>query len=153
MSQGNIVKTKPKNMPDSITGQQLVKWRELLMASAEHIEALNAKIATQERQRDTFVEKELLLLEKLIAAEERIKELNAVLLELADPDNCLVVAEPVHLNPADQLPPVDCPLLIQVDGELLQAERASFIASRDRAMVYRLNDGRELEGRFPWTYP
>lgn len=147
------MKTKPKNMPDSFTGEQLAKWRELLMASAEHIDAQNAKIAMLEARRDSFVEKELLLLEKLIAAEERITELNAVLLELADPENCLVVAEPVHLNPADQLPPVDCPLLIQVDGELLQAERTSFIASRDRAMVYRLNDGREIEGRFPWTYP
>lgn len=144
---------KRKSESQTIPITELPKLRELLMASAEHIEALNAKLTMLEGQRDTFVDKELLLLEKLIAAEERNNELNAVLLELADPDNCLVVAEPVHLNPADQLPPVNCPLLIQVDGELLQAERTSFIASRDRAMVYRLNDGREIEGRFPWTYP
>lgn len=144
---------KRKSESQTIPITELPKWRELLMASAEHIGALNAKITMLEGQRDTFVEKELLLLEKLIAAEETINELNGVLLELADPENCLVIAEPVHLNPADQLPPVDCPLLIQVDGELLQAERTSFIASRDRAMVYRLNDGREIEGRFPWTYP
>lgn len=144
---------KRKSESQTIPITELPKWRELLMASAEHIGALTAKITMLEGQRDTFVEKELLLLEKLIAAEETINELNGVLLELADPENCLVIAEPVHLNPADQLPPVDCPLLIQVDGELLQAERTSFIASRDRAMVYRLYDGRELEGRFPWTYP
>ncbi len=147
------MKTKPKNMPDSITGEQLVKWRELLMASAEHIDALNAKIAVQERRQEATVEKELFLLEKLIAAEERIAELNDLLAQLADPENQLVQVDPVHLNPADQLPPVGCPLMIEVDGELVRAERTAFIASRERAMVYQLEDGQQIEGRHPWTYP
>ena len=59
----------------------------------------------------------------------------------------------VHLNPASVLPPVDCPLMIKVDGKLVQAVRTGFISSRANPMGYRLADGREIEGRFPWTYP
>lgn len=59
-----------------------------------------------------------------------------------------------HLNPAEQLPPVDCPLLIEVEpGRLVQAARTRFVESRDREMEYRLADGTTLVGRFRWTYP
>lgn len=61
--------------------------------------------------------------------------------------------ETLHLNHASHLPPVNCPLLIQVDGELLQAHRTVFVSSRADTLVYRLHNGREIEGRFPWTYP
>ena len=147
------MKTKQKNPPAPISGAQLNKWRELLAASAEHIDALTRKLEMYERRQEATVEKELFLLEKLIAAEERIAELNDLLAQLADPENQLVIVDPVHLNPADQLPPVGCPLLMEVDGELVRAERTAFIASRERAMVYQLEDGLQIEGRFPWTYP
>ena len=40
------------------------------------------------------------------------------------------------------------------DGDLLNAERAEFIESRDRAMTYRLLDRDGLiSGRFKWTCP
>lgn len=58
-----------------------------------------------------------------------------------------------HLNPASQLPPVGCPLIIEVHGRLLRAERTSFVQSRDHELAYRLADGTEITGRFCWTYP
>lgn len=57
------------------------------------------------------------------------------------------------LNGADQLPPVACPLLIEVDGALVKAERTEFVQHRGQDMVYRLADGSTLLGRFRWTYP
>ena len=65
---------------------------------------------------------------------------------------CEICRGGVHLNPADHLPPVGCAILIQVDGELVRAERTSFIQSRDRQMVYKTPNG-EIAGRFMWTYP
>lgn len=68
-------------------------------------------------------------------------------------------AEPVarepqtSLNPADRLPPVACPLMIEVDGNLVKAERTEFVQHRGQDMVYRLADGSTLLGRFRWTYP
>lgn len=58
----------------------------------------------------------------------------------------------MKLNLPELLPPVECPLLILVDGELIRAERTSHIETRDRAMTYRTADG-EIVGRFQWTYP
>ena len=59
-----------------------------------------------------------------------------------------------HLNPAELLPPVDCPLLIEVEpGRLVQAARTGFVESRDREMEYRLADGSMIVGRYRWTYP
>lgn len=57
------------------------------------------------------------------------------------------------LNPADQLAPVECPLLIEVDGKLVRAMRTSHIESRDREMEYQLAGGEIILGRFRWTYP
>lgn len=60
----------------------------------------------------------------------------------------------MHLNRAEHLPPVDCPLLIEVEpGRLVRAVRTSFIANKDRQMEYRLPDGTTITGRFAWTYP
>lgn len=62
--------------------------------------------------------------------------------------------EPMHLNSADDLPPVDCPLLIEVaPGEMKRAHRTAFIASTERTMTYQTTDGEQLSGRFRWTYP
>ena len=59
----------------------------------------------------------------------------------------------IHLNPADHLPPVRCPVVIQVDGDLLRAERTGFIEQRDRSMEYELQDGSRILGRYRWTFP
>lgn len=59
-----------------------------------------------------------------------------------------------HLNSANQLPPVDCPLLIEIQpGHLVAASRTSFITKRNREMDYLLADGRTITGRYRWTYP
>lgn len=59
-----------------------------------------------------------------------------------------------HLNPAGSLPPVDCPLLIELGpGKLVAAVRPSFIPRKSSPMTYRLSDGSMTEGRFRWTYP
>ena len=57
------------------------------------------------------------------------------------------------LNHPNHLPPVGCPLLILVDGELIGAERTSYIEKRDRKMEYRTEHGELIVGRFEWTYP
>lgn len=57
----------------------------------------------------------------------------------------------LHLNTT--LPPVDCPLLIEVDGVLLRAERPRFIEDKANDMIYTLTTGETLTGRFRWTYP
>ncbi|HEY6612733.1 MAG TPA: hypothetical protein VIZ86_16585 [Pseudomonas sp.] len=62
-------------------------------------------------------------------------------------------AERPHLNPPELLAPVECPLLIEVDGRLIRAERLAHIAQRDRAMTYRTAAGETLTGRHHWTYP
>ena len=67
---------------------------------------------------------------------------------------CGHLSEPaVHLNTAGDLPPVDCPLLISVNGELIKARRTGFIEGKDRVMEYELPDGSKISGRFDWTYP
>lgn len=58
-----------------------------------------------------------------------------------------------HLNRAERLPPVDCPLLIDVGGTLVLAERTCHVSDRNNNMTYRLSDGSTLIGRFNWTYP
>lgn len=62
-------------------------------------------------------------------------------------------AERPHLNPADLLPPVTCPLLIEVDDRLLRAERTGIIPNKADGMEYRLDDGSLIYGRYRWTYP
>ncbi|MCY1285269.1 hypothetical protein D9M68_814680 [compost metagenome] len=59
----------------------------------------------------------------------------------------------LHLNDPSHLPPVGCPLLIEVDGELVRAQRTGFIEHKDRQMEYEKADGSTLVGRYRWTYP
>jgi hypothetical protein len=60
----------------------------------------------------------------------------------------------IHLNTAGDLPPVACPLVIEVPGcGMLRAERTGFVANKGNEMEYRLSDGTTLTGRFRWTYP
>lgn len=58
-----------------------------------------------------------------------------------------------HFNHSSTLPPVDCPLVLAVDGKQVLAERTSYIRSKKDEMEYRTKDGKVLVGRFNWTYP
>lgn len=58
------------------------------------------------------------------------------------------------MNRPERLPPVDCPLLIELpDGSRVRAERTRHVAARGLGMEYRLSDGSLIIGAFPWTYP
>lgn len=50
-------------------------------------------------------------------------------------------------------PPVDCPLLIEVEGKLIRAHRENWELSKESEMEFILPDGGKLVGRYRWTYP
>lgn len=61
----------------------------------------------------------------------------------------------MHFMPSSwrALPPVNCPLLIRVDGVVLRATRTSHIECPNGEMNFVTECGRQLVGRFDWTYP
>lgn len=59
----------------------------------------------------------------------------------------------MHLNSEYVQPPVDCPLLIEVEGSLVPAIRREWEVSKDAEMRFTLQDGSEISGRYRWTYP
>lgn len=62
--------------------------------------------------------------------------------------------DPVHLNSAGNLPPVACPLLIEIaPGRLVRAERPTAVANRGDDLTYQLTDGNVIHGKLRWTYP
>jgi hypothetical protein len=102
------------------------------LSNRDRIEILKRRISYA-------VDKQLLLMNKLIAAEDELARLRN--------------GTGIHLNPRDQLPPVDCPLLIEVSpGELIRACRPTFAATKSSALVFDTEAG-QIEGRFRWTYP
>lgn len=65
-----------------------------------------------------------------------------------------LVGDEPHLNPASSLPPVACPIVIELPGQgLKRAERTGFVTHKDNQMEYILADGSKIIGRFRWTYP
>lgn len=54
---------------------------------------------------------------------------------------------------AERLPPVDCPLVINVNGAHLHATRISYLQEKNGQMDYRLASGVVIRGRYPWSYP
>ena len=56
-------------------------------------------------------------------------------------------------NRAELLPPVDCPLVICVDGATVAAKRISHLSDRGGEMDYQTSAGQVLRGRFAWSYP
>ena len=65
-----------------------------------------------------------------------------------------MLVEQTHLNAATTLPPVGCPLLIEVEpGKLVHAQRPQFVEHRGNDLTYRLSDGTEIHGQYRWTYP
>lgn len=64
-----------------------------------------------------------------------------------------VPSQEIHFNSPDQLPPVDTPLLVMVDGEAVRARRPNFVERKGADLEFILVDGRTISGRLPWTYP
>lgn len=61
--------------------------------------------------------------------------------------------ENVWVNSNGVLPPVGCPLMIELSNVLVPATRTGFIAKKTDAMEYRLPNGALIHGRYRWTYP
>ena len=64
-----------------------------------------------------------------------------------------VANESIFLNNSGSLPPVDCPLLIQVGDVLMPAVRTGIIPKKSASMEYRLKNGNLIHSRYRWTYP
>lgn len=59
-----------------------------------------------------------------------------------------------HFNPASQLPPVDCPLVLKLnDGSTIRVTRPSFVENRSDDLTFVTEVGSTILGRWPWTYP
>lgn len=59
-----------------------------------------------------------------------------------------------HWNRPEHLPPVGCPLVIQVPTlGVLRCERTSHVADRSQELTYQIKPGWTLTGRFMWSYP
>lgn len=57
------------------------------------------------------------------------------------------------VNSSCVLPPVDCPLMIEVGSVLMPARRTGFIPRKSDEMEYLLDNGERITGRYRWTYP
>lgn len=64
-----------------------------------------------------------------------------------------VPSQEIHFNSKDQLPPVDTPLLVLVDNQVVRARRPNFVERKGADLEFILVDGRTISGRLPWTYP
>ena len=61
-----------------------------------------------------------------------------------------------HMMPDTMLPPVDCPLVIDLDGVPTRASRPTFVTRQEKEdeLLFVLDEtGETVEGRFRWTYP
>lgn len=56
-------------------------------------------------------------------------------------------------NGAERLPPVGCPLVININGLAVKATRVSHLSDRSGQMDYRLVAGDVIRGRYQWSYP
>lgn len=60
----------------------------------------------------------------------------------------------IHLNPPSQTPPVDIPLLVQLDdGSYVRCIRKKYARSHDELLEFHTDDGKIIIGRLWWTYP
>ena len=96
------------------------------------VRQLRERVDFLESRLSTATDKQILLLNKLIDYEQQA----------------------VHLNAPSTLPPVGCPLLIEIaPGRLVNAQRIGYVADKGSDMEYRVSDGNVILGRFKWTYP
>lgn len=108
--------------------------RKLRRALAETRDALKRavlELELKDRLLSNATDKQILLLNEIIA-----------------------MSETMHLNSAGNLPPVACPLLIEIaPGRLVRAERPTAVANRGDDLTYKLTDGNIIHGKLRWTYP
>lgn len=96
------------------------------------VRQLREQVDLLESRLSTAADKQILLLNKLIDYEQQA----------------------IHLNTESTLPPVGCPLLIEIaPGRLVNAERTSYLTTKGSDMEYRVSDRNVILGRFRWTYP
>ena len=62
-------------------------------------------------------------------------------------------AQAYEWNRAALLPPVGCPLVIYIDGQIYHAERTNHLTDKAGQMDYQLSGGHVIRGRFEWSYP
>ena len=67
-----------------------------------------------------------------------------------------------EFNSPDTLPPVECPLLLQLPEVAALAQRTKFVSDKNHNFEYELLEmvsgvfkgtGQTFTGRYPWTYP
>jgi hypothetical protein len=67
------------------------------------------------------------------------------------------VTDQYEWNPPERLPPVGCPLVLDLgaeyDYDIAYGERISHLRNRDGEMDYLVSTGQVLTGRFAWSYP
>lgn len=65
--------------------------------------------------------------------------------------------EAYQWNAPEHLPPVRCPLVLNLGPEygwdIAYGERISHLRDRRGLMEYELSTGQIITGRFPWSYP
>jgi len=61
--------------------------------------------------------------------------------------------EAYQWNAPEHLPPVRCPLVLNINGDIAYGERISHLSDRRGLMEYELSTGQIITGRFPWSYP
>lgn len=121
--------TKPRNVSAMKTENR--KLRDALDHCRSALVAALADNELKDRLLSNAADKQILLLNEIIANRDA-----------------------VHLNSAGDLPPVGCPLLIEIaPGRLVAAERPTLVASRGDDLTYRLTDGTVIHGKLRWTYP
>ena len=107
------------------------KLRAALAEARDALERAAAELELKDRLLSNATDKQILLLNEIISMKES-----------------------THLNSAGDLPPVGCPLLIEIaPGRLVQAERPVAVASRGDDLTYQLSDGNVIQGKLRWTYP
>jgi hypothetical protein len=62
-------------------------------------------------------------------------------------------AQKYEFNRPENLPPVACPLVLNIQGATVRGQRISHLSNRAGKMDYRLESGDIIKGRFPWSYP
>lgn len=121
--------TKPRSVSAMKTENR--KLRDALDYCRSALDAALKELELKDRLLSNATDKQILLLNEIIAMNET-----------------------VHLNSAGNLPPVACPLLIEIaPGRLVRAERPTAVANRNDDMAYRLTDGNVIQGKLRWTYP
>ena len=63
------------------------------------------------------------------------------------------LTEEFYFKVFSSLPPVGCDLLIEVANRAVLVERKTYVTSKDAEVTYTTKTGREIVGRFNWTYP